>query len=452
MFDLESQIRKWRRHVQSTAALGAQDVEELESHLRDSVDGLTDRGVSEEEAFLVSIRRMGDADALRREFAKVSTERAWRQLLVPAENGAARQRQQREIGLVIGLALLAGLLGKIPALLGYPIGEEDEHFFVYAKNASLFAFTPVALYLIWLRSLSARFVALAAVSLGAAAALVNLYPSVEPQDTVTLTIIHLPIAFLLLLMVLYGGPGWRKNSARLDFVRFAGEAFIYSVLIGLGGIVLLAVATIMFDLVGIDIGSFVVNWPGLFGLLGIPIVAAFLVEKKKGVIESIAPILAQLFTPLFLAVLLGLVGAMAVTGQAPAADRDLLIAFDLVLALVLGLVLYTMSARDAERPAGWWDAVVLALVVSALIADGVALTGIVGRLSAYGFTPNRAAALGLNLTLLLNLGLLAVGYLRFLAGRSSYQSLIDLQMRMLPIHALWAAVVALGFPPLFGFA
>lgn len=208
----------------------------------------------------------------------------------------------------------------------------------------------------------------------------------------------------------------------------------------------------MFGFVGIDIGSFVVNWPGLFGLLGIPVVAAFLVEKKKGVIESIAPILAQLFTPLFLAVLLGLVGAMAVTGQAPAADRDLLIAFDLVLALVLGLVLYTMSARDAERPASWWDAVVLALVVSALIADGVALVGIVGRLSAYGFTPNRMAALGLNLVLLLNLGLLAVGYVRFLAGRGSYQSLIDLQMRVLPVHACWAAVVALGFPPLFGFA
>ena len=38
MFDLESQIRKWRRHVQSAGSLGAQDVEELESHLRDSID------------------------------------------------------------------------------------------------------------------------------------------------------------------------------------------------------------------------------------------------------------------------------------------------------------------------------------------------------------------------------------------------------------------------------
>ena len=67
MFDLESQIRKWRNHVQSTGSLGAHDLDELESHLRASIDELTGRGVSTEEAFIVSIRRMGDAEELNQE-------------------------------------------------------------------------------------------------------------------------------------------------------------------------------------------------------------------------------------------------------------------------------------------------------------------------------------------------------------------------------------------------
>jgi hypothetical protein len=48
--------------------------------------------------------------------------------------------------------------------------------------------------------------------------------------------------------------------------------------------------------------------------------------------------------------------------------------------------------------------------------------------------------------------LLAVGYFRFLSGRSPYQTVVDWQMRYMPTHAVWAAFVALAFPPLFAFA
>jgi hypothetical protein len=450
MFDLESQIRKWRQHVQSTGSVGAQDVEELESHLRDSIDELTARGVSVEEAFIVSVHRMGDAEALHHEFAKVSAESVWRQLLVPASDENVRRKHRAEITVVLLLALLGGLLGKIPALLGHPVVEESA--LIYARNAAFFAFPPVAIYLIWRRALTLRFSAVAAVTFAVFAFAVNLYPSYPPHHTEVLGVLHVPIALLLLLMALYAGPGWRRPSLRLDFVRFAGEVFIYAVLIALGGMVLIGVAGAMFTLVGIDITPLIANWLALFGGCGMAVVAAYLVEKKKGRIETIAPVLARVFTPLFAVLLLGLIITMALTGQGPSEDRDLLIMFDIVLALVLGLVLYTMSARDAEEPANWWDGVVLALVILALIADAIALSGIVGRLAAHGFSPNKTAALGENVALMVNLVLLAVGYFRFLSGRSRYQTVVDWQMRYLPTHAVWAAFVALAFPPLFGFA
>jgi hypothetical protein len=255
----------------------------------------------------------------------------------------------------------------------------------------------------------------------------------------------------MLLAVLYGGPGWRKSGNRLDFVRFAGEVFIYSVLIALGGVVLVGVSVGVFQFVDIDIESFVVNWVVVFGGCGLLVVAAYLVERKKGRIETIAPVLARIFTPLLLLVLVSLLLAILVTGRAPAEDRELLIWFDLLLALVLGMTLYTMSARDAEEPTDLWDVMVLALIIVALVVDGVALSGIISRLAEYGVSPNRLAALGANILLLINLVLLGIGYARFIFGRRTYQAIVEVQMRYLPAYGVWAALVVIVFPPLFDF-
>ena len=142
---------------------------------------------------------------------------------------------------------------------------------------------------------------------------------------------------------------------------------------------------------------------------------------------------------------------MLATGSAPAEDRELLIWFFIPLALVLGMTLYTMSARDAEKPRDLWDVMVLALVVVALVVDVVALSGIISRLAEFGVSANRLAALGANILLLVNLVLLGIGYVRFTFGRLTYQAIVDMQMRYLPLYAIWHALVAIVFPPLFGF-
>jgi hypothetical protein len=61
------------------------------------------------------------------------------------------------------------------------------------------------------------------------------------------------------------------------------------------------------------------------------------------------------------------------------------------------------------------------------------------------------AALGENLILLVNLGWSAVLYARFLAGRVAFAQLERWQTAYLPVYALWAWVVVVVFPPLFGF-
>ena len=92
------------------------------------------------------------------------------------------------------------------------------------------------------------------------------------------------------------------------------------------------------------------------------------------------------------------------------------------------------------------------LVVSALLADALALWAIGARISEFGFTPNRMAALGENVILLVNLAWSAVLYVRFLRGRGPFAALERWQTAYLPVYALWAAIVVIVFPPAFGYS
>jgi hypothetical protein len=91
-------------------------------------------------------------------------------------------------------------------------------------------------------------------------------------------------------------------------------------------------------------------------------------------------------------------------------------------------------------------------VLSALAANGVALAAIAARITEFGSTPNRLAALGMNVVLLVNLAWSAWLYLRFLRGRGSFAPVERWQTAYLPVYGAWAAVVVIALPLLFRFA
>jgi len=66
-------------------------------------------------------------------------------------------------------------------------------------------------------------------------------------------------------------------------------------------------------------------------------------------------------------------------------------------------------------------------------------------------SPNKVAALGENLILLVNLGWSTVLYSRFLMARSAFTNLERWQTTYLPVYAVWAWVVVAVFPFLFDF-
>jgi hypothetical protein len=266
-----------------------------------------------------------------------------------------------------------------------------------------------------------------------------------------LTALHLPIALWLVVGVSYAAGEWFRGNTRMDFVRFSGELFIYYVLLALGGGVFIMFTMLMFNAIGINAEPLVTKWLLPCGIAGAVLVGSWLVEAKQSVIENMAPVLTRVFTPFFTILLLAFLATMAWTGNPIDVRRDVLIAFDLLLVLVVGLVLYAASARDLNAPPNVFDRLQLLLIVSALLVDTLALAAIATRISEFGFTPNRVAALGENIILLVNLVWSAVVYARFLTGRASFVALERWQTAYLPIYSAWAAFVVIAFPPLFSY-
>ncbi len=400
---------------------------------------------------------MGSLDAVSHEFALEHSDRLWKQLVLPG-GGLGPSRDggdghggpdagRSEFSVVVGLASAAAVTAMVMVRL---IDDEQLGFRLASFAALPFLFA----YFAWKRRLDRRTVTLAAAAFAVGAAVAALYPFEGPDwHTSALSALHLPIALWFAVGVAYAGGRWRDGARRMDFIRFTGETFIYYTLIALGGGVLMGLTAVVFaDGIGVEVDSVIgtVVLPG--GAAGAVLVAAWLVESRQGVIEAMAPVLTRVFSPLFALMFLVFLFTMAATGQGLDVEREVLIIFDLLLVVVLGLVLYSISARDPEAGPGWFDRVLLVLVVSALAIDLLGLAAILGRISEFGFSANKTAALGENLVLLVNLAVTAWLTLGFVRGRNHFRILERWQTDYLIVYPIWATLVVLVFPVVFGFA
>src|SRR5919199_1885335 len=275
--ELEAQFAQWRHYVQRRRELHQSDADELEDHLRGSVDALVAAGLSADEAFLVAVKRMGSLDDLSREFAREHSERLWKQLV-----------------------LTGGTDG--------PVADTR-------SRRGLFVLPWLAAFLAWRRQAGGAVIGVlvALFALGAVAA--NAYPLGDGSQSLVVTAIHLPIALWFVVGLAYVSDDVRSARRRMDFVRFTGEWFVYYVLIALGGGVLIAFLFGTFNAIGFSPEGFVSQWVLPCGAAAATVVAGWLVEAKQSVVENIAPVLTRLFTPLFTAALLAFLVTLVVTGS-----------------------------------------------------------------------------------------------------------------------------------------
>ncbi|MEV0245617.1 hypothetical protein AB0H76_03395 [Nocardia sp. NPDC050712] len=435
---IDTQLAQWQAYLRKHST-------QTDDRLQAGIDELTTAGLAPDESFLVALKRLAAEEGPAREFARAHSARLWRELVL--NERSERGGNRPALLTMLGCAALAAVAIKAPALFGVDFDDGD----FYLRNLALFALAPLALYFGLRRQLRPAVVAAVAglFALGAVAS--NAYGLESDSQSVVLSAIHLPLALWLATGVAYAGGDWRSHHRRMDFIRFTGEWVVYLVLIGLGGGVLTGITVGTFGAIGIDVETFTSEWLLPCGAVAAIVVAAWLVETRQGVLETIAPMLTRIFTPLFTVVLLALLVGFGLSSTGLEADREVLILFDLLLVVILGLLLYGLSAIDRPDEPTLFDKLQLGLVVSALLVDVLVLTAITSRITDYGSTPNKIAALGENLILLANLAWSAWLLLGFLRGRTAFTRLERWQTGYLVVYAAWAWIVVLIFPPLFGF-
>lgn len=350
--------------------------------------------------------------------------------------------------LMLALAFGAALAVKVPQLLGYgsPSADPDG---VYLVNLGFFVFPFVAAYFLVKHRRDLRLVALIAAAFVLLWAAANLYPFTPGGHTQILSAIHTPLALWLVTGVAYMGAQWRSPERRMDYIRYSGETFVNWVLLCLGGAVLTVLTLGVFLALGIQLETFVTEWMVPCGMAAAVVVAAWLADTRSGVVAGMAPMLARVFTPLFAALLVALLIAVAQSRGVMAIDRESLIILDLLLVVVLALTLYSMASRRSGE-AGWFDRLQLVLVGSTLIVDVIALANILGRVVEFGSSPNRLAALGMNVLVLVALAGSLVWQATFVAGKGDAERIEWWHMRYLPVYLVWVVIVAVGFPVAFG--
>jgi hypothetical protein len=443
---VEAQITEWRHYLTTAPSIDERDVEELESHLREQSAELRTAGLSGEEAVLIAVKRMGDVDTLSQEFAREHSGRLWKQLLLKSGDVDSPSG-----GWVEAFAFAAGAAVAVRAAM-FAAGFPDDESGWLLRNLSLVVLPFLAGYFARRRGLGLRGWLLTTVPFALAAVIVNVFPYQEGSSTELLVGLHLPVALWFVVAYPYTGARIRSHERRMDFVRFTGEWAIYYALIALGGGVLMGLTGLILEPIGTELAEEVLEWVLPTGAAGAVVVAAWLVESKQRVVENMAPVLTMIFTPLFAVMLTVAAITYAVSGVAADFDRELLGVFDALLVVVLGLVLYSTSARDPSAAPGSMDRVQLLAVASALALDILVLGSMVARIGDLGLTPNRVAALGLNLVLLVDLGWTAWLSARFLSGRAGFHRIERWQISSLPALAVWAGAVVVVLPPLFGFA
>ena len=350
-----------------------------------------------------------------------------------------------ELPRLLLLCLSAILLIKLPLL--FPIAES----WFYPRFAP---FIVIGSLLVYFTLRQPPALPEARIILGAVAAVLvtmALLPDDQTSSSIIMATLHAPLVMWSALGLTFAAANWRDSGARLNYLRYNGELFIYTVLILLGGFVLSGMTLGLFSLLNLDIQQWYFNNVVVAGLVCAPLVASFLYDIVLRRQSRLATLIANVFTPLFLVMITLYLLAMLLQQQSPFTDRNFLILFNGLLLLVLAMTIFSIAGRNTLRPSKLADCVNLGLISVTLLVNVVALSAIIYRLAEWGLSPNRVVVTGANLLVFVHLIVIISAYIKLLRGRCEPEALTGAATGMLPIYGLWSLSVMLGLPLLFQF-
>jgi len=350
-----------------------------------------------------------------------------------------------ELLFIINASLVAFIIAKMPSFL--PINEA----FFYTRNIGFIIFPALMVYFAWKNRLSVGKIYLIAAATLLASIFINFLPDVKESDTLILSCIHLVLFLWAMLGFAYGGEDSNNVDKRLGYLKYNGDLIVMTTLMLIAGGIMTAVTIGLFKLIGFKIEEVYFKYFGIFGLVAAPIVGTFLTQTNPQLVGKVSPVIARIFSPLVLVMLMIYLSAIVYSGKDPYNDREFLLIFNGLLIGVMAIIFFSVAETStrAKSQAEVWVLFLLSLVT--VLVNGIALSAILFRISEWGIMPNRAAVLGGNVLILINLLLVTTQLFRIISKKAKITVVGHVIAFFLPFYVVWSIIVTFIFPFVFGF-
>ena len=281
---------------------------------------------------------------------------------------------------------------------------------------------------------------------------INLYPASSPEnDVFILVCLHLPLLLWVLLGSAFVGNKLSNFEARLSYLSYNGDLLVMTGLIIIAGGIMTGVTIGLFSAIGLSIEDFYFKNVVIFGLPAAPIIGTYLIQSNPQLVGKVSPVIARIFSPLVLVMLVIYLAAILFAGGDPYNDRDFLLVFNLLLIGVMAIIFFSVAgaSETTKTNAEKWMLFLLSAVT--IIVNAIALSAIMFRIAEWGITPNRLAVMGANVLILTHLLLVATNLFRRASGKGSLAQLGRSIAGYIPVYVVWLLIVVFLFPLLFSF-
>lgn len=346
---------------------------------------------------------------------------------------------------IILAALVAGVMAKIPALLSIP---ED---FFYSRNIGFIIFPVLMAYFAWHNKLSAGKILILVGATLAGFLFINFLPEDSSSDTLILSCVHLVLFLYATLGFAFVGDIRNNHEKRLEYLKFNGDLVVMTTLIVIAGGIMTGITIGLFSVIGFNIEKFWFENIVVFGLPAAPIIGTFLTRTNPHLVGKVSPVIAKIFSPLVLVMLVVYLVAMIYSNRNPFNDREFLMIFNALLIGVMAIIFFSVAETSKGSKKAWEIWVLSFLSAVTLIVNGIALSAIVFRIAEWGITPNRAAVLGGNVLILIHLIIVTTQLFKVLLKKHEVSGVGKAIAFYLPVYLIWTIVVTFLFPIFFGY-
>jgi len=352
-----------------------------------------------------------------------------------------------DIFILISTCLITGFLIKIPDIFNIKMTD----LIFYEKNAGIIVFFGLTIYVVWTnRIFELKRLILILITFLILTIYVNLLPSINDSASINLLYIHLPLLMWCIFGLVFIDFNLKDKIKRIEYIRYNGDLAILVAIIGIAGGILTGITIGLFDAIGINIENFYMKNVVIIGSVSVPLVATYIIKNYTTLTNKIAPIIANIFSPLVLLTAIIYLMALAISGKSPYSDREFLLIFNIMLLGVMAVIVFSISETSTTRKQKFNELILFILSIITVIIDLIALSAIFYRLGTFGITPNRLAVLGSNILILGNLVLIIIDLYKVNFKNTLIKEVELTISKYLPVYTIWIIFVIFGFPLIFG--